>query len=314
MAINPSVQLAPQVVPPSAAFPYGSTKNETAPGANDGTPYKAVRADDVFGLQQALLFMAGIVPSGNVDTALDKNSSQYVQAILHLITAAGTFADIGAADVYDLEAVEDNPAPAGYRDNMVVFFTAANSNTGASTVDVEGLGVKDIFLNGVALVAGAIIAGTRQEIIFDLANDRFNLIKVGDVLGSVSAIDLTLSGAAASPPDPNTLVKDNIPKGWISFNGTGVIAVNSSYNVSSIVDNGTGNYTINWDTDFADVDYSVVPSIKRDSTGGNILGGVTIDNVAANPAVGAVTVQCERTNISSDIDAEGVYVQAFGNQ
>lgn len=49
-------------------------------------------------------------------------------------------------------------------------------------------------------------------------------------------------------------------KAWIAFNGTGTIAIRSSYNVSGITDNGTGDYTITWDTNFADDNYCVVGS------------------------------------------------------
>lgn len=49
-------------------------------------------------------------------------------------------------------------------------------------------------------------------------------------------------------------------KGWIQFNGTGTIAIQDSHNVDSITDNGTGDYTVTWDTDFANDDYSAVVS------------------------------------------------------
>ena len=52
-------------------------------------------------------------------------------------------------------------------------------------------------------------------------------------------------------------VKQQAIQGWIQFNGTGTIAINDSYNVTSITDNGTGNYTITWETDFANDDYAV---------------------------------------------------------
>ena len=45
-------------------------------------------------------------------------------------------------------------------------------------------------------------------------------------------------------------------KAWIFFDGTGTIAIKDSYNVASITDNGTGDYTITWDTDFADTNYA----------------------------------------------------------
>jgi hypothetical protein len=47
-------------------------------------------------------------------------------------------------------------------------------------------------------------------------------------------------------------------KAWVNFNGTGTVAIRASGNVSSITDNGTGTYTINFSTSFADANYSVV--------------------------------------------------------
>jgi hypothetical protein len=47
---------------------------------------------------------------------------------------------------------------------------------------------------------------------------------------------------------------------WVNFNGTGTVAIRSSYNVSSITDNGTGDYTINFATALADANYSYVCS------------------------------------------------------
>lgn len=43
---------------------------------------------------------------------------------------------------------------------------------------------------------------------------------------------------------------------WVNFNGTGTVAIRSSYNVSSITDNGTGDYTINFTTALSDANYS----------------------------------------------------------
>ena len=43
---------------------------------------------------------------------------------------------------------------------------------------------------------------------------------------------------------------------WVNFNGSGAVAIRGSYNVSSITDNGTGNYTINFTTAMPDANYS----------------------------------------------------------
>jgi hypothetical protein len=56
-------------------------------------------------------------------------------------------------------------------------------------------------------------------------------------------------------------------KAWVNFNGTGVVAIRASYNVSSITDNGTGSYTVNFTTAMPDVNYAVAMSGYRDTTG-----------------------------------------------
>ena len=46
-------------------------------------------------------------------------------------------------------------------------------------------------------------------------------------------------------------------KAWVNFNGTGTVAIRASGNVSSITDNGTGDYTVNFATAMADANYQV---------------------------------------------------------
>jgi len=49
-------------------------------------------------------------------------------------------------------------------------------------------------------------------------------------------------------------------RAWVNFNGTGTVAIRASGNVSSITDNGTGNYTVNFTTAMPDNNYSAVGS------------------------------------------------------
>jgi hypothetical protein len=44
-------------------------------------------------------------------------------------------------------------------------------------------------------------------------------------------------------------------KAWVNFNGTGTVAIRASGNVSSITDNGTGDYTINFTSAMSDTNY-----------------------------------------------------------
>ena len=44
-------------------------------------------------------------------------------------------------------------------------------------------------------------------------------------------------------------------RAWVNFNGTGTVAIRASGNVSSITDNGTGDYTVNFTTAMSDANY-----------------------------------------------------------
>jgi hypothetical protein len=59
-------------------------------------------------------------------------------------------------------------------------------------------------------------------------------------------------------------------KAWVNFDGTGTPAIRASYNVSSITDNGTGDYTINFTNAFADANYAI--SGAAGNTSGNNAG------------------------------------------
>lgn len=56
-------------------------------------------------------------------------------------------------------------------------------------------------------------------------------------------------------------------RAWVNFNGTGTVAIRASGNVSSITDNGTGDYTVNFTTALPDANYAIAGNIE--SAGGN---------------------------------------------
>tara|TARA_R110000764_G_scaffold40335_1_gene90142 strand:+ start:145 stop:540 length:396 start_codon:yes stop_codon:yes gene_type:complete len=93
--------------------------------------------------------------------------------------------------------------------------------------------------------------------------------------------------------DGSTTTQPSIPaldkrmaKAWVNFNGTGTVAIRDSYNVSSITDDNTGNYRINFSTNMANTNYVAVANC-----GG--AGGSTGDHsyVPVNTASGGTTSQ-----------------------
>lgn len=57
-------------------------------------------------------------------------------------------------------------------------------------------------------------------------------------------------------------------RAWVNFNGTGTVAIRASGNVSSITDNGTGDYTVNFTAALTDANYSVVAMSRAQASGG----------------------------------------------
>ena len=51
-------------------------------------------------------------------------------------------------------------------------------------------------------------------------------------------------------------------RAWVNFNGTGTVAIRASGNVSSITDNGVGNYTVNFTTAMVDTNYAVAGTVQ----------------------------------------------------
>jgi hypothetical protein len=76
--------------------------------------------------------------------------------------------------------------------------------------------------------------------------------------GSVLA-DTVQGSTASTPPvfkDGNGTQIGTLCRAWVNFNGTGTVAIRASFNVSSITDNGTGDYTVNFTTALPDANYS----------------------------------------------------------
>lgn len=119
------------------------------------------------------------------------------------ITVVATLEDSGAADAYVL-TTQEGAVPAAYLDGMKIYFKAANSNTGASTVNVDSLGLKDIeYPDGTALNALSIIAGSYVTAVYNSTDDRFELVEV----------DL------AKPGDLRIVATDVVPFGYAECNG-----------------------------------------------------------------------------------------------
>jgi len=71
-------------------------------------------------------------------------------------------------------------------------------------------------------------------------------------------------------------------RAWVNFNGTGTVAIRGSGNVTSITDNGTGDYTVNFTTAIVDANYSAVYTVSLSSGAG--FGETTNSGLATTTA------------------------------
>ena len=102
-------------------------------------------------------------------------------------------------------------------------------------------------------------------------------------------------------------------KAWVNFNGD-AFTTRGSFNVSSVADRGTGIYTINFDTDFSNANYSSV-------FGGGYITGATGDNTMVivsaeagyTPAADNIKISTHYVN-GTESDFPWICASFFGDQ
>jgi len=81
--------------------------------------------------------------------------------------------------------------------------------------------------------------------------------------------NLSVTGTAPIP-DALSTASGSAPsysaRAWVNFNGTGTVAIRASGNVSSITDNGVGDFSVNFTTAMPDANYSTC-GMGRNNTG-----------------------------------------------
>lgn len=74
-------------------------------------------------------------------------------------------------------------------------------------------------------------------------------------------------------------------RAWVNFNGSGTVAIRSSGNVSSISDNGVGDYTVNFTNAMPDANYSINTTGNQGGASAN--AQVVMLNTASGPTTSA---------------------------
>jgi hypothetical protein len=106
-------------------------------------------------------------------------------------------------------------------------------------------------------------------------------------------------------------------RAWVNFNGTGTVAIRASGNVSSITDNGTGDYTVNFTTAMPDANYAV--SAWNNNPMGTLgsgtslrCGGMQYEVSRTTSAFRNVTfAYVGSTNVGTAEDVSAIYLAVF---
>ena len=111
--------------------------------------------------------------------------------------------------------------------------------------------------------------------------------------------------------------KGQLAKAWVAWDSLSTLSIYDDFNVSSITDDGVGNFTVNIDIDMANNNYAVVASTQGNGSvnGSNNIMQIHGSNQAnrTTPAVGAFKccILHPANGVNQDVDRAAVVV--FGD-
>ena len=124
----------------------------------------------------------------------------------------------------------------------------------------------------------------------------------------------TIKTETLSTPSNATVPVDTVVNGtakaWVNFNGSGTVAIRRAFNVASITDNGTGNYTLNFTTAMTDANYAWSGSYGADnsSTLGFIAGVASVALATSKTASSLRINSAYGTGTANDIASVSVTI------
>ena len=218
-----------------------------------------------------------------IATSVSSNATSVTTALDYVSGRTCDYAaDSGSTDAY---AITLSPAPASLTAGLSFKAKLNTVNTGACTIDVNSLGATSIKTEaGADPVDGEFVANG----IYQFTYDGTNMVHTGGTTpAGLKETSMNASGSA-----PMFAVR-----AWVSFDGTGTPSINGSGNVSSITDNGTGDYTVNFTTDMPNANFAVLCSFRR---GDGSTSGIVEYIAKSVSAARVVTMQTDHTKIDMD--------------
>lgn len=235
---------------------------------------------------------------------------QLAKAITGLVANGTFYTESGAVNVYVLTNIDLQEAPIAYTNGFRIDFRVTTINTGASTIDVAGLGAQDLKDDlGNPLIGGELSTTVINTAIYDIGTTEFRLQGVVTSKSVFTTSDQSIASSTASQPIPefenqivlaaNSIYRWNMH--WvITRSGTNAsftnvtIDFNVSANVTMLVDaltytgqsikpldSNQGSNTLN----------SGLLTFQTGTPGGNDESSyITVTGIIYNPSVSLVTM------------------------
>lgn len=143
-----------------------------------------------------------------------------------------------------------------------------------------------------------------------------SLVLTGDTSGQVTIAAPAVAGTTTLtlPATTGTVLNDatvGVCRAWVNFNGIGTVAIRASFNVSSITDNGTGDYTVNFTTAMSDANYSTQIAHGYNGTGADFLSDLVEFSGASDKTTSKTRVKLLNFAGSALTDVSDVMIAIF---
>lgn len=162
------------------------------------------------------------------------------------------------------------------------------------TISIASGGVGTAQLADGAVTSGKLAAGAVGS--SQIAGGSITADKLAN--NSVTHAKLNVVGSVGDPPI-------SAARAWVNFNGVGTVNIRAGNNVSSVTDNGVGDYTINFTYAMAEANYAVFVSSDGTRTNSQLKGG---GSVYTTSSVQIITTDTSTTN---GTDRDFIYVAIF---